>query len=134
MEICVEDVWIRNERHSDMANLPNFLQKPGSYGSRLFDVTKHCLGYLCSFDMSPTSKTESIHYSITHLIEVWFLGRNKIAYTSKDFDFRKRYTIFLELFHGSTSSIHCSVDMQGTEEVLLTRCSGKGSKYFFFRL
>jgi hypothetical protein len=64
MEIYIEDVWIRNERHSDMANLPNFLQKPGSYGSRLFDVTKHCLGYLCSFDMPPTSYAE-------YMLDMW---------------------------------------------------------------
>ena len=62
------------------------------------------------------------------------LGRNKIAYTSKNFDFRKRHTIFLGLFHDSTSSILCSLDMQATGEVLLTRCNGKGSKYFFFSL
>jgi len=64
MEIYIEDVWIRNERHSDMANIQNFLQKPGSYGSRLFDVTKHCLGYLCSFDMPPASYAE-------YMLDMW---------------------------------------------------------------
>ena len=55
-----------------MANLPKFLQKPSSYGSRLFDVTKHCLGCLCSFDMPPTSYTE-------YMLDMWqcimFMGR-----------------------------------------------------------
>jgi hypothetical protein len=58
MDIYIEDIWIRNERHIDMANLPNFQQTPGSYRSQLFDVTKHSLGCLCSFDKSSTSYTE----------------------------------------------------------------------------
>ena len=48
----------------NIANLPNFLQKLGSYRSRLFDVKKRCLGCLCSSDMPPTSHTE-------YMLEEW---------------------------------------------------------------
>jgi hypothetical protein len=33
MDIYIEDIWIRNERHINVANLPNFQQTPGSYRS-----------------------------------------------------------------------------------------------------
>ena len=69
----IQKTWIPNERHIEMANLPDFLQKPGSYESRLFDVTKHCLGFLCSFDMPPTSYTE---YMLLHMQQcIMFKGR-----------------------------------------------------------
>jgi predicted dehydrogenase len=108
-----------------------FQQRPHSYGLQFFDVTWHCLDWICSFHTSPTTKTEANYSSVTHFT---FQGRNKTEYTSKDFDFRKRHTIFLGVFHESRSSIHCSSDMHSTGEVLVTRCSGKGSKNSFFKL
>ena len=104
-----------------MANLPKFLQKPSSYGSRLFDVTKHCLGCLCSFDMPPTSYTE-------YMLDMWqcimFMGRVGLL---------GEIPFFLEFFHISTRAIHSSLLVDFTEEVFGTKCSKKGLKKIFFQ-
>ena len=58
-------------------HLPNFLQKPGSYESQLFDGTWRCLDCLYSFDMPPTSYKEYMLdkcQSIMYKVEVGILG------------------------------------------------------------
>ena len=82
MEIYIEDIWIPNERRIDMDNLPYFLQKSGSYESRLFDVTKHCQGCLCSFDMPPTSYTE-------YTLDMWqcIMFQEQLGYKEKYYFF-----------------------------------------------
>ena len=96
-----------------MANLLNFLQKSRSYRSRLFDVTKHCQGCLCSFDMPPTSYTE-------YTLDMWqcIIFREELGY-------REKYH-FLGFFHISTRAIHSPLLVDFTGEIFGTKCSGKG--------
>jgi hypothetical protein len=102
-----------------MANLPNFLQKPGSYMSQLLQGTWPGPGCPCFFGIPPTSYTQ---YKLDKSQSMMFIAR--VGF----------HTMFLGVFHDSTSCSHSSSLVEVIGEVLLTWCSGKGSKCFSFNL
>ena len=101
-----------------MANLPNFLQKQGSYMSRLLQGTWPWPGSPCFFGMPPALYTQ---FKLLHKCQ-------SIMYIARV----GSHTIFLGVFHDSTSLSQSSSVVDFTGEVLVTWCSGKGSKYSSF--
>ena len=104
----------------DMANLPNFLQKQGSYMSRLLQRTWPWPGSPCFFGMPPALYTQ--FKLLPKCQSIMYIARVG------------SHTIFLGVFHDSTSLSQSSSVVDFTGEVLVTWCSGKGSKYSSFQL